>query len=399
MTYKKVWQSSLLFLITTTFVLGQTKPNQIVQKIQEAATAQYTNAVNSYKDSARYPRSTRPNGSLYSVDCRDWCSGFFPGSLWLIYNLTNDAFYEKAARKWSIALEKEQFDKSTHDLGFMMYNSFGNGYRLTKDENYKRIILQSANSLATRFNAKASVIRSWDFGPWQFPVIIDNMMNLEMLVEVSKLSGNKRYKEIAILHANHDMQHHFRKDYSSYHVVDYDTTNGNPIKKQTNQGYNDESAWARGQAWGLYGFTTMYRYTKDKKYLDHAEHIAEFILTNPNYPKDGIPYWDFNDPKIPDTYRDASAAAIIASALLELKNFVNKEKSSQYFKQAELILSNLSTPTYLATQGNGNFILQHCVGNWPKGKATGEIDAAINYGDYYLLEAALRYQEVTKHRK
>ena len=168
------------------------------------------------------------------------------------------------------------------------------------------------------------------------------------------------------------------------------------LRKITNQGFADESAWARGQAWGLYGFTVMYRYTHDKKYLDQANHIADFLLNNPNYPKDGVPYWDFNDPKIPDTYRDASAGAVMASALLELKNYVGKEQKELYYRQAEKILATLSTPEYLASGGNCNFIIKHCVGNWPKGKATGEIDASINYGDYYYLEAIKRYKETKR---
>jgi len=363
-----------------------------VNKCIKNTSSQYAHAVNEYKDSTRFPRSTKPDGTLYFVNSKDWCSGFFPASLWLLYDLTQDDFYKKAAIKWSGALEKEQYNTTTHDLGFMMYLPFGAGYKDTKSETYKNIIIQSAKSLVTRFHPKAGVIRSWDFGPWQYPVIIDNMMNLELLFEASKLSGNSSYRQIAIKHADHDMENHFRKDYSSYHVVDYDSITGVAIKKQTNQGYADESAWARGQAWGLYGFTVIYRYTKDKKYLDQAKHIADFILNNSNYPKDGVPYWDFNDPKIPDTYRDASAGAVIASALLELKNYVGKEKKELYFKQAEKILSTLSTPEYQASIGNCNFILKHCVGNWPKGKATGEIDASINYGDYYYLEALNRYK-------
>ena len=386
----------VIAIIISGFVCLQTTKAQSkidVNEVIKITSSQYAHAVNEYKDSTRFPRSTKPDGSLYSVNSKDWCSGFFPASLWLLYDLTKDNFYKKAAIKWSVALEKEQYNTTTHDLGFMMYLPFGAGLKDTKSEAYKQIIIQSAKSLATRFHSKAGVIRSWDFGPWQYPVIIDNMMNLELLFEASKLSGDDSYKQIAIKHADHDMQNHFRKDYSSYHVVDYDSVTGKAIEKQTNQGYADESAWSRGQAWGLYGFTVMYRYTHNKKYLDQANHIADFILNNPNYPKDGVPYWDFNDPKIPDTYRDASAGAVIASALLELKNYVGKEKKELYYKQAEKILSTLSTPEYLASSGNCNFILKHCVGNWPKGKATGEIDVPINYGDYYYLEALLRYRK------
>ncbi len=394
---KKAAQFIHIYIIATLLLVFSTclnaQKNSFIPYGIKSAEAQYKKAVSEYTDYHKFPRSTKPDGSLYSVKSPDWCSGFFPGSLWLLYDLTKDVFYKDAAKKWSVGLVKEQFNKTTHDLGFMMYVPFGIGYKLTNDSNYKKIIIQSAKSLATRFHPHAGVIRSWDFGPWQYPVIIDNMMNLELLFEASKLSGDDTYRQVAIKHADHDMQNHFRKDYSSYHVVDYDSTTGVAIKKQTNQGFADESAWARGQAWGLYGFTVMYRYTKDKKYLNQAENIAAFILNHPNLPKDKVPYWDFNDPKIPDTYRDASAAAIIASALLELKNYVGKEKAKYYFKTAETILTTLTTPEYIAENGNCNFVLKHCVGNWPKGKATGEIDAAINYGDYYYLEALLRYKQ------
>jgi len=377
-----------------TLLFIQVKAQKIeTLKIIKAAASQYHNAVENNLDSTKIPRSTKPNDTVYTVNSSDWCSGFFSGTLWLLYDLTKDDFFKKTAINWSKALEQEQYNTTTHDLGFMMYIPFGEGFKNTKSDAYKNIIIQSAKSLATRFHPKVGVIKSWDFKPYTYPVIIDNMMNLELLFEASKLTGDKSYKRIAVVHADKTMANHFRKDYSSYHVVDYDSITGKVIKKQTNQGIADESAWARGQAWGLYGYTLMYRYTKDKKYLEQANHIADFILNHSNYPKDGVPYWDFNDPKIPNTYRDASAGAIIASALLELKKYVKKERGTKYYQQAETILQTLSSPTYLAETGNNNFIIKHCVGNWPRGKATGEIDASINYGDYYYLEALKRYIE------
>ena len=391
-SFKKIW--AIIFLV----ILSQTVIAQLKHRFDEPiriAAEKYKTAVNEYKDSMLFPRSTKKDGSLNLVTSTDWCSGFFPGSLWLLYDLTKDKYYKDAAMKWTRGLGNEQYNKTTHDLGFMMYCSFGNGYKLTGDTNYKNIVIQSAKSLATRFHPKVGVIRSWDFGQWQYPVIIDNMMNLELLFEASKLSGDNTFRQIAIKHADHDMQNHFRKDFSSYHLVDYDTLTGKAIKRQTVQGFANESSWARGQSWGLYGFTVMYRYTKDKKYLNQAEHIASFILNNPNYPKNGVPYWDFNDPKIPNTYRDASAAAVIASALLELRNYVNDSLSKVYFNQAVKILTTLSSDKYFAKIGNCNFLLKHCVGNLPKGEELGEIDAAINYADYYYLEALLRYMKIS----
>jgi unsaturated chondroitin disaccharide hydrolase len=363
----------------------------------KTASAHYENALKLNTDSTKIPRSSRLDGSLRTVNSDDWCSGFFAGSLWLLSDLNEGDFWKNQAIKWTIPLAKEQYNKTTHDLGFMMYNSFGNGYQRTHNENYKKIIIQSAKSIATRFNPKVGVMRSWDNSSWQYPVIIDNMMNLELLFEASKLSGDKTYKDIAIKHADHDMKYHFRPDFSSYHLVDYDTLSGLPIKKQTHQGYNDASSWARGQAWGLYGFVTMYRYTKDLKYLNHANHIAQFILNNSNWPKDHVPYWDFNHPDIPNTYKDASAAAIISSALFELCRYNNEKLKEQYFEEAKAILISLSSENYRANVGtNNNFILMHCVGNLPSGKEKGEIDSPINYADYYYLEALLRFKTMVK---
>src|SRR5215203_1891363 len=263
---------------------------------------------------------------LKLVPSRDWTSGFFPGELWFLYEYTKKDEWKKQAQDFTANIEREKTNGGTHDMGFKIYCSFGQGYRLTKDAHYKEVIIQSAKTLVTRFNTKAGVIRSWDHHKeqWDYPVIIDNMMNLELLFEASKLSGDPSFYKIAVAHANTTMKNHFRHDYSSYHVVDYDTATGETKKKQTAQGYADESAWARGQAWGLYGFTMCYRETKDKKYLDHAEHIAAFILSHTNLPKDLVPYWDFNAPNIPNEPRDASAGALIASALYELSGYSGK---------------------------------------------------------------------------
>jgi len=381
-----------LFVNVSSFSLRAQTIFSLKDAIQNAE-GHYLNAIKINADSIRIPRSIWPNGTLRNVNSSDWCSGFFGGSLWLLYELNHKDAFKKSAQKWTLAVEKEQFNKTTHDLGFMMFNPFGNGYKMTKDTGYRNVIIQSAKSLATRFKPAVGVIKSWDNSAWQYPVIIDNMMNLELLFEASKLSGDNKFRDIAIRHADHDMLHHFRKDYSSFHVVDYDSLNGNPIKKQTHQGINDSSSWARGQAWGLYGFTVMYRYTKDARYLNQAKGIAAFVLNHPNLPEDKVPYWDFNDPKIPNTYRDASSAAIIASSLLELTAYVDKKQGKFYFSQAEKILATLSSEKFTAKVGsNNNFILMHCVGNLPSGKDRGEIDASISYADYYYIESLLRYK-------
>ncbi|MGG9962366.1 glycoside hydrolase family 88 protein [Ferruginibacter sp. SUN106] len=330
---------------------------------------------------------TIENGKLKLVPSKDWTSGFFAGQLWYLYEFTRDKKWKAKADSFTLLLEKEQFNASTHDMGFKMYNSYGIGYRLTKNAHYKAVIIQSAKTLATRFNKKTGTIRSWDHHAdvWDFPVIIDNMMNLELLFAATRLTGDSLYYNIAVSHANATLKNHFRKDYSSYHVVDYDTITGNVKKKMTHQGFADESAWARGQGWALYGFTMCYRETKDKKYLHQADSIAAFILHHPNLPADGVPYWDFNDTAIPAVPRDASAAAVIASGLYQLSKF--SKQSKEYKIAADKILTSLTNNYRSAIGENFGFILLHSTGNKP---AKSEIDVPINYADYYYLEALLR---------
>ncbi|HEX7756473.1 MAG TPA: glycoside hydrolase family 88 protein [Niabella sp.] len=324
---------------------------------------------------------------LRLVKSGDWTSGFFPGVLWYLYEYSKNAEWKKQAGEFTANIEKEQWNGGTHDMGFKVYCSVGNGYRLTKDAHYKEVLIQAAKTLSTRFNKTTGVIRSWDHNKqkWDYPVIIDNMLNLELLFEASKLTGDKTCYNIAVSHANKTMQNHFRKDYSSFHVVDYDSTTGKVIKRTTHQGYSDASAWARGQAWGLYGYTMCYRETRDPKYLKHAEHIAFFIFNHPNLPKDLVPYWDFNAPGIPNEPRDVSAAAVMASGLLELSTY--SKKGAYYRGLAEKILTNI-TNQYRAPVGKDfGFILLHSTGSKP---SDSEVDVPLSYADYYYLEALLR---------
>ena len=342
----------------------------------------------------RFPK-TFEHDSLETSGPGWWCSGFYPGNLLYIFEATKDStLYYEALRKLN-DLQPEQFNKTTHDLGFMMYCSFGNAYKIDSNEQYKSILINSAKSLASRFNPVVGCIKSWDSKPGDFLVIIDNMMNLELLFWATRTTGDSSFYKIAVTHANTTMKNHFRPDYSSYHVVNYNPVTGAVQQKKTAQGAADSSAWARGQAWGLYGFTVMYRETKDKKYLDQANHIADFILNNPNLPKDKIPYWDFDAPNIPHALRDASAAAIISSALLELSKY-NKAKSESYIKVATRIIRNLSSPEYKAAVGtNGGFLLKHSVGSLP---GHSEVDVPLTYADYYFFEAMKRYRELEKNK-
>jgi unsaturated chondroitin disaccharide hydrolase len=333
------------------------------------------------------PRTVE-NGQFKMVVSKDWTSGFFPAQLWFYYQYTKDEKWLDLAKKYTEDIKKEQFNKGTHDLGFMIYCPFGNGYKLTKDEAYKAVIIQAAKSLSTRFNAKAGVIKSWDHNTdkWKFPVIIDNMMNLELLFEATKFTGDSSFYNIAVSHADQTIAHHYRPDFSSYHVIDYDTVSGNVRNKLTAQGFANESAWARGQAWGLYGYTLCYRYTQNSTYLNQADAIANYILSSKITPADGIPYWDYNDPQIPNVSRDASAAAITASALYELAKF-SKANAKKYKAAADKILISLSSTYASAPNANYGFLLEHSTGHRP---AKSEIDVPINYADYYYIEALLR---------
>nr|WP_315424021.1 glycoside hydrolase family 88 protein [uncultured Pedobacter sp.] len=369
------------------------KAQKIDVKKAFASAAKQTEVLIRNVDSARKvkpdlvsPRTVE-NGAFKMVVSKDWTSGFFPAELWYFYQYTNDRKWLGLAKKYTEDIKKEQFNTGTHDLGFMIYCPVGNGYRLTNDPAYKAVIIQAAKSLSTRFNVKAGVIKSWDHNgdKWKYPVIIDNMMNLELLFETTKLTGDSSFYKIAVTHANTTMKNHFRPDFSSYHVIDYDTLTGNVRQKLTAQGYANESAWARGQAWALYGYTMCYRETKNKAYLAQADGVADFILNSKITPADGIPYWDYNDPEIPDVSRDASAASITASALYELAKYsINGKK---YKAAADKILNSLIIKYTSKIGANYGFILEHSTGHRP---AKSEIDVPINYADYYYLEALLR---------
>jgi len=343
-----------------------------------------------HTDTTRFPRSVNSNGMVRLVKANDWTSGFFPGELWYIYEDTGEPFWKDKAAAWTASLRKQQYNTGTHDVGFMMNCSYGNGYRLTDNPDYKNVLLQSAKSLASRFNPKVGVIKSWDWTDWKYPVIIDNMMNLELLFKATEISGDSTFYHVAKTHALTTMKNHFRPDGGSFHVVNYDPETGDVIWRRTRQGYADSSTWARGEAWGLYGFTMAYRYTKDQRFLKQAQKIAHFILTNPHLPDDYIPYWDYNDPAIPDAPRDASAAAIMSSAFLELSTYVGEQDKLTFQKASAKILNNLSSPTYRAKKvgANNGFILNKSVGSKPEHS---EVSVPLVYADYYYVEANTRY--------
>lgn len=333
---------------------------------------------------------TFEDGKFVTAPYDWWCSGFFPGVLWYVYEYNGDPQIKELAIKETAKVEPVKYITDHHDVGFMINCSYGHQYRLTGDEHALDVLRTAAQSLTGAFTEEVGCIKSWPFVKkgfsWVYPVIIDNMMNLELLMSIGNMDNNEWLRHVAVSHADVTMKNHFREDYTTCHLVDYVPGTGEVNKKITVQGLADSSAWARGQAWALYGYTMMYQQTGDKKYLHQAQNVGDMI--EGYLPEDGIPYWDFNDPKIPETYRDASAAAVMASAYIALDAVADNGKD--YLAIAEKQLRTLASEEYLAKPGEiGGFILKHSVGNLPEGV---EIDVPLTYADYYFVEALMRYR-------
>lgn len=357
-------------------------------------------------DERTFPRTLAEDGSLVTSDVKWWCSGFYPGCLWLLYEQTSDPNILSLAHKNTQKLLPLLRTNTDHDIGFQLMCSFGQGWRLTQDREYLAPLIVGAKKLSSRFNEKTLTIRSWDFGQWEYPVIIDNMMNLELLTFAARANGGPvgdSLRNVAITHAQTTMKNHFREDFSSYHLVDYSTEDGHVLGKQTVQGYGDTSSWARGQAWALYGYTMMGRECafwddtamKGKDFLRQAENIARMLLDR--LPEDGIPYWDFDAPVVDgkEPLRDASAGAVMASAFAELSTLTtDKDLRERCLDMAALEVTTLAGEEYLPAPGqNGCFLLRHSVGNIPGGT---EIDVPLTYADYYFLEALSRLRKILK---
>lgn len=374
---------------------NETSGAELVKENVSFAAAQYGLMMDQIEDSATMvnPRSFI-DGKIVYTPPHGWTSGFFPGSLWYIYELTGDEGWKPYAVKYTEALDTIQYFTGNHDVGFMIYCSYGNGLRLAGDKAYEEVVINAAKSLSTRYIPSAGVIQSWNASQsrdWECPVIIDNMMNLELLFNATKLSGDSSFYHMAVTHADNTIKNHYRPDYGTWHVIDYSKEDGTVRHRNTHQGYADESTWARGQSWGVYGYVLCYRETNDRKYLEQAEKALDFIADHPNYPDDGVPYWDYDAPDIPDAYRDASAGAILASALYELSAYSDKR---DYKAWADKIVRTLSGPGFRALLGeNGNFILMRSVGSLPHDS---EVDVPLNYADYYFLEALKRKRDLEK---
>lgn len=276
---------------------------------------------------------------------------------------------------------------------FLIFCSYGKGYEVNHSQKYKDVILASADSLATLFNPIVGTILSWprEVEPrnWPHNTIMDNMMNLDMMFWAAKNGGNKLLYDLAVTHAKTTMKNHFRPDGSCYHVAVYDTINGDLIKGVTHQGYADHSMWARGQSWAIYGYTMVYRYTHNKVFLDFAQKVTDIYIKRLKETSDDlVPLWDMDDPRgvKGGAPKDASAACVVADALLELQQYVGGEKGEEYKQFALQSLAQLSTDRYQSGKKNVAFLM-HSTGHHPAGS---EIDASIIYADYYYLEALMR---------
>ena len=344
------------------------------------------------------PRTYTPQGIFVTAPLSWWCSGFYPGTMWLLYSRTGDGTLKALAEKNTRKLDDVHACACGHDVGFQYGCSYGNGLKVAGHEDYLPVLEQAAAYLASRYKPTVGCIRSWGAPDDRdhFKVIVDNMMNLELLMEASRLFGCDSLSAIAIQHARTTSLQHYRPDGSSFHVVDYDQVSGEPMRKHTHQGYSDASAWSRGQAWGLYGFSMMYRETGEAEFLQRAESVARYLLGR--LPADGIPYWDFDCPAIPYTYRDASAGAIMASAFCELARLTkDRPLARQCRRMAEKQIRTLASPEYLCGEpgANGCFLLRHSVGNLHGDGSNRilEVDAPLTYADYYFIEAILRYNQ------
>lgn len=405
--------TALLFGLTACKNHTSVSHDTWIEQAEDAAVYQLLSTAADLEDSLKMPRtvwagyelqflekqlehkvnadSIHPNPSQELIGKRrlcslaDWTSGFFPGSLWYAYELTGNDSLKAQAIRFTNKLNLVRYMKNTHDVGFMVNCSYGNALRLAPNDSIVQVMVETADNLCSRFDSVVGCIRSWDFGTWHYPVIIDNMMNLELLFKASKLTGNPKYADIAVTHAITTMKNHFRPDYSCYHLVSYNS-DGSVETKQTFQGKNDNSSWSRGQGWAVYGYTLCYKETKDTAFLQQAVRVADMIMRRITT-EDCIPYWDLDAPIQLDTPRDASAAAVIASALIDLSGLV--QDGDKYFDYARRILESLSGKDYLAAKGtNAGFILQHSTGSLPHGS---EIDVPLNYADYYYLEALSKY--------
>lgn len=364
--------------------------------IFERAATQYIGMLEKVASDPNLPRTLAPDGAVIMTKPEDWTSGFFPGSLWFLYEYSGSAVWKEKALGYTRRLEVIRHFKGNHDGGFMLGCSYGNALRLSPDDETRQVLRDAAAALGTRFIPELGMIRSWDSKPYTCPVIIDNMMNLELLSWAAKNGGDPKLRDIAVSHADKTLKQHFRPDGTAYHIVDYEPKTGWVRAIYGGQGADVRTPWARGQSWGLYGYTMMHRETGKAEYLAKAISLADILMAHPNMPADKVPNWDYGVETSESTPRDASAGAVMASALIELSQSAKDGRKYLDFARAQLL--TLASPAFFAEAGtNGGFLLTRSTGHLP---GNSEINVPLVYADYYFLEALLRYKAlVTKTKR
>ncbi|GAA3650217.1 glycoside hydrolase family 88 protein [Flavivirga jejuensis] len=388
-----------LFFILTMFLMvacaspKKQKPTFSPTEMLDLSVLKTKKTLKSLKITDSFPRNISKDKQDWGlVGVKDWCSGFWPGVLWHAYEYSGDASIKKGAEEFTLPIKPIAYSPAqNHDIGFMVYCSYGNGYRLTGNQEYKDVLLSAADTLATLYNPAVGSILSWPEKTDEYAhnTIIDNMMNLELLFWASKNGGDKKLYDIAVSHAEVTMKYLVRADNSVYHLGEFNDITGEFIKGHTHQGYADESMWARGQTWGLYGFAIAYRETGKEEFLNTSIKLADHFLNR--LPEDGIPYWDFDDPKIPNAPKDASAATVAACGMLELSGLVkDKVLKAKYEDAARNFIKILSSENYFSGDTNQALLL-HSLGHYPNNT---EIDVPIIYADYYYMEALSRLRKL-----
>jgi len=350
-----------------------------------------------HTDTSKFPTEAKGDKWVL-IPPYEWTSGFYPGALWYMYeyaratNPPEAEAWRARAQRWTAGLKQEQFNRGTHDLGFMMFDSFGNGYRITKNAEYQKVLLQSAKSLAARYRPVTRMIRSQgnmeDMD--RYTVIIDNMMNLELLMWASENGGGTELRQIAISHADRALKEFFRPDGSTYHVVELNPNTGDVQRKYTAQGMADESCWSRGQTWAIYGFGYMYEVTKDQRYLDAAVKAAEYYLAH--LPADNVPPSDFNSGLDGLEFKDSSAACVASSALFRLSRLVpDAARKDKYSQAAVAALRAVTEPPYFSEGDDKAGMILYSARNFHASPNHRLTNTSLIWSDYYLLEAIHQY--------
>jgi unsaturated chondroitin disaccharide hydrolase len=366
----------------------------------EFAADQLTQTVATTSTTA-YPRYTQSYNSWNSGNAAYWGSGFFPGCLWMMYEATGDNQFRTWAETWTAGLEGQATTSPLHDVSFQIFTSYGNGHRLTGNAGYPPVLQDAALNMSDLFHAPSGVI-TLGWGNWQSPSAIDAMMNLQLLFWAAKNGGLQAWHDMAVSHCYATATDLVRPDGGTYQIVDYDIVTGDIVVQEALQGYADESTWSRGQGWAVYGYTVAFRETGDPNFLNLAVATADYYIDNS--PADGVAWWDFDTPDIPNTERDTSAGSVAASALIELSNLTDDPQLREKFNTAACrILLALCLPEqaggYLAEDGNGSVLspglLMHGCHFHPDAAVEPGVarpDESLIWGDYYFLEALVRYK-------